>query len=175
MNTGQMMLTIAATFLLSITILTTNRGIISTNSTMVNNRYGIIGVALATSIIEKATSKAFDNNTDTTAVNSTSSLTNVNSLGIETGENANNPDGFNDFDDYNCYRTNPKIDSLALEGTTKKIFFNSICKVDYVSSSDPSTVSNQRTWNKRLMVSVFSPSMEDTIKMSTVYSYWYFR
>jgi len=175
MNTGQMMLTIGAVFLLSMVILTTNRGLITTNTTMVDNRYGILAVSLATSTIERATSKAFDQNTDTLAINSTTSLTNVNALGIETGESRNFPENFNDFDDYNCYKTNPKVDSLTFEGTNRKIVFNTFCRVDYVDQNSPNTVLNQRTWHKRIIVSVIATGMTDTIKMSSVYSYWYFR
>ncbi len=175
MNTGQMMLTIGAVFLLSMVILTTNRGLITTNTTMVDNRYGILAVSLATSTIERATSKAFDQNTDTLAINSTSSLTNVSALGIETGESRNFPENFNDFDDYNCYRTNPKVDSLTFEGTNRKIVFNTFCRVDYVNQNSPNTISSQRTWHKRIIVSVIATGMTDTIKMSSVYSYWYFR
>ena len=175
MNTGQMMLTIAAVFLLSMVILTTNRGLITTNTTMVDNRYGILATSLATSTIERATSKAFDNNTDTLAINTTSSLTNVNALGIETGESRNYPQNFNDFDDYNCYRTTPKLDTLTFEGTSRSIIFNTLCSVDYVNPNSPMTISNSRTWSKKITVSVFATGMSDTIRMSSVYSYWYFR
>ncbi|HOI28670.1 MAG TPA: hypothetical protein PLZ15_02835 [Melioribacteraceae bacterium] len=175
MNTGQMLITIGAVFLLSMVILTTNRGLITTNSTMIDNRYGILATSLATSTIEKATGKAFDNNTDTIAVTSLTTLTNINYLGIDAGENATNPEGFNDFDDYNCYRTNPKLDTLAFEGTNRRIVFRTFCRVDYVSLNNPNSAYNQRTWHKRLIVRVISPEMTDTIKLSTIYSYWYFR
>lgn len=175
MNTGQMMLTIGAIFLLSMVILTTNRGLITTNTTMVDNRYGILAVSLATSTIERATSKAFDQNTDTLAINTTNSLTNVSALGLDAGESRNFPDGFNDFDDYNCYKTNPKVDTLKFEGTNRKIVFNTFCRVDYVDQNNPNTISSIRTWHKRMIVSVIATGMTDTIKLSSVYSYWYFR
>lgn len=175
MNTGQMMLTIGAIFLLSMVILTTNRGLITTNTTMIDNRYGILAVSLATSTIERATGKAFDQNTDTLAVNSISSLTNINALGIDAGESRNFSEDFNDFDDYNCYKTTPKVDTLNFEGTNRKIIFNTFCKVDYVNPNSPNTISSQKTWHKRIIVSVIASGMTDTIKMSSVYSYWYFR
>lgn len=175
MNTGQMLITIGAIFLLSMVILTTNRGLITTNSTMIDNRYGILGTSLATSIIEKATGKAFDHNTDTIAVNSLTILTNINAIGLETGENRNYPDNFNDFDDFNCYRTIPKVDTVFFEGTNRRIIFNTFCRVDYVALNNINNVSTQRTWHKRMMVKVVSPGMGDTIRMSTIYSYWYFR
>jgi MSHA pilin protein MshD len=175
MNTGQMLITIGAIFLLSMVILTTNRGLITTNSTMIDNRYGILATSLATSMIEKATGKAFDHYTDTTAINSLTVLTNVNSLGLETGENRNYPEDFNDFDDYNCFITTPKLDTVAFEGTNRKIIFRTFCRVDYVKLNDINSASNERTWHKRLIVRVISPEMVDTIKLSTIYSYWYFR
>ncbi|MEW6508711.1 MAG: hypothetical protein AB1432_13305 [Bacteroidota bacterium] len=175
MNTGQMLITIGAIFLLTMVILTTNRGLINTNATMIDNRYGILATSLATSMIEKATGKAFDHNSDTTAITSTNSLTNVASLGIETGENRNFPEDFNDFDDFNCYISNPKLDTVFFAGTTRRIIFSTFCRVDYVTTSNPNSATNERTWHKRMIVRVISPEMVDTIKLSTIYSYWYFR
>lgn len=175
MNTGQMMITIAAIFLLSMVILTNSRGLITTSTVMADNRYGILSVSLATSAIEQATSKAFDHNTDTVAVTLINSLTNVGALGIDPGELSNDPTTFNDFDDFNIYRTVPKTDSLILEGTDKKMIFNTYARVDYVDPDNPNNVSSTRTWCKRISVKVISPGMNDTIKMSSVYSYWYFK
>lgn len=175
MNTGQMLITIGAIFLLTMVILTTNRGLVTTNATMIDNRYGILATSLATSMIEKATGKAFDHNTDTTAINDVNLLTNVSALGIETGESRNSPEDFNDFDDYNCFITNPKLDTVAFEGTNRKIIFKTFCRVDYIRTSNPNSAWNQKTWHKRMIVRVISPEMTDTIKLSTIYSYWYFR
>ncbi|NMB82854.1 MAG: hypothetical protein GYA14_13665 [Ignavibacteria bacterium] len=175
MNTGQMLITIGAIFLLTMVILTTNRGLMSTNATMIDNRYRILATSLATSMIEKATGKAFDHNTDTTAITDINLLTNVSSLGIETGENRIYPEDFNDFDDYNCFKTNPKLDTVAFQGTNRSIIFRTFCRVDYVTTNNPNSASNQKTWHKRLIVRVISPEMTDTIKLSTIYSYWFFR
>ena len=170
-----MMLTVGAFFLLAVVILTVNRGLLSNNSVMIDNRYGILGVSLANSMMERATSKAFDEQSDTLGLTSTNSLTVVNSLGLDAGETISNPDSFDDFDDFNCYKTTPKTDTLLLEGTTNKIIFKTYCQVNYVEASNPGVVSTNRTWHKRLIVSVTSTGLQDTIKLSTVYSYWYFR
>ncbi|MCX7797192.1 MAG: hypothetical protein N2249_01035 [Melioribacter sp.] len=177
MNTGQMLLTIGAIFLLSTVILTVNRGLLTTNTTMIDNRYGIMATSLGTSMIERAISKAFDENSDTTEVTSTSQLTLPNNLGLDSGENRNDPNRFDDFDDFNCYRTVPLLDSLILDPNdlTKKIFFKTFCRVDYVDQNNPNTVSTTRTWHKRIQVIVTSDAMKDTIRMSTVYSYWRFK
>jgi hypothetical protein len=175
MNTGQMMITILAMFLLSMIILTTNRGFLMTNTTMIDSRYDILSVSLATSILEDATSVAFDEKTAGAAVTATSSLTAVSSLGIDGAESSTRPDLFDDCDDYNCYKTNPKLDTLVLQGTTQKIILNSYCRVDYVDGNSPNTVSTTQTYHKKISVRVISPGMTDTVKLSTIYSYWYFR
>lgn len=181
MNTGQMFLTIAAIFLLGTVILTVNRGLLSSNSIMIDNRYGIICVSLATSMMERATDKAFDEKSDTLGLTMVNNLTLRQNLGLDAGESINDPDSFDDFDDYDCYRLTPRADSLELEGTDQKIAFLTYCQVDYVNESvsgnpgNPSIISMNRTWHKRMIVKVFSPGMQDTIKLSTVYSYWYFR
>ena len=170
-----MLITIGAIFLLSSIILTVNRGLLNTNSVMMDNRYGIMAVSLATSIIETATNKAFDEQSDTLGLSSTNSLTLSNALGLDAGESRDSVGKFDDFDDYNCFKSIPKVDSLPLLGTDSLIYFNTYCEVKYVSSDDPQVVSVNRTWNKRIDVKVTSPGLSDTVRMSTVYSYFFFR
>lgn len=182
MGTGQMMLTIGAMFLLSLTILNVNRAVYNTNSTMAESRFNILAVSVATSILEDASGLAFDENTVTAAVTSTSSLTAATSFGINSGESASNPNGFDDFDDYNVYKTTPKADTIQIAGTNKKVIFHSLCKVDYVMENNLSTTSASKTWHKRIQLRVYCPEIRDpvtlktdTTRLSTVFSYWYFR
>lgn len=175
MNTGQMLITIGAIFLLTTVILNVNRGLMTTTTVMYDSRYHIMGISLATSVIERATGLAFDNESDTTDITSLSQLTLPANLGIESGESVNNPAAFNDFDDFNCYRTIPKADTIRLEGTSNLLIYKTLCQVDYVEADNPEQVSSNRTWHKRIIVRVFSDSMADTVSMSTVFSYWYFR
>jgi len=175
MNTGQMMLTIAAMFLLSMVILTNNRGFLTTSTTMYQSRYDIIGVSLGTSIIEDATGLPFDEQTVGKAITSPNSLTASTALGIDGTETRTRPDLFDDFDDYNCYKTSPKLDSLVIQGTTKKMYFNSYCRVDYVAQDAPNTITTNKTYFKKISVKVYAPGMTDTVRLSSVYSYWYFR
>lgn len=175
MNTGQMLITIGAIFLLSMVILSTNRGLLTTNTTMVENRYNIMAVSLGTSIIERATGLAFDKATDGAAITTTTPLTAATSLGIETGENRNNPEDFSDFDDYNCYKTNPKLDTLKIQGSNRQIIFQTFCVVQYVNENNPDQVTTSKTFHKKITVKVISPAQTDTVRLSTVYSYWYFR
>ncbi|MHB8906433.1 MAG: hypothetical protein ACYC4T_10090 [Melioribacteraceae bacterium] len=175
MGTGQMMLTLAAFMLLGTVILTVNTGLMQVNTTMNNSRVDIMAVSLGNSIMEDATSLAFDEKTVSAAVSSTSSLTPPSSLGTDLYESYYNPGGFDDFDDYNCYRTVAKLDTVIVPGTTKKFIFNTFCSVDYVDPNNPDNVSGGNTFHKRLKLRVFTPGMDDTVRLSTVYSYWYFR
>ncbi len=161
MNTGQMLITIAALMLLSLVVLRVNNGFLSTNTVMMESKFGVLAVSLATSMIEEANGKAFDHNTDSNAVTSTTELS---SLGPESGEVYPN---FNDFDDYdNLFRVDSTLPSAV---------FQIMCDVDYVTSANPEAVSGSKTWHKKITVAVTSESMTDTVKMSTIYSYFYFR
>ncbi len=165
MGTGQMMLTIAALMLLSVILLRINNVFLNTNTTLYETKFNVTAVSLGTSIIEEASSKAFDQNTEVNPVIDLSSLSST--LGKETGEVYPN---FNDVDDFNNYTR-----STANDTTFKSAIFNCVCKVNYVNTATPEVATSSRTWNKRIRVTVSSPSMKDTIKLSSIISYWYFR
>ncbi len=167
MNTGQMLITMGAIVLLSLVILRINNVFFHTSSVMLDTKFGVMAVSLGTSIIEEATSKAFDAATDTNTVSSLSSLTDPNSLGHGSWEVY--PD-YNDFDDYNGFTKSTEGDS-----TFQSAVFNISCKVVYVDPSNPDVKSSVRTWHKKLTVTITSPSMLDTVRLNTIFSYWYFR
>ena len=165
MNTGQMLITIGALMLLSVVILRVNTNFLGTSVLMMETKQGILAVSLGTSILEDATGKAFDQNTDTAAVTSVSQLS---TLGPEFGED--HVTKFNDFDDYDGY--------VVVDSTLPSAHFVAICSVDYVADGNPESVSASKTWNKRLTVRVTTDetgSLQDTVILSTVYSYFYFR
>lgn len=164
MSTGQMMLTICAVMMLSMLSMRTNSNILETQEVMQNSKYGLLAISLATSIIEEANNKAFDNSTVDSAVSNVNGLTLVNRLGPESGETYST---FNDFDDYNNYsRTDSSMPSAQ---------FNISCQVKYIDYTNPDSYSTNRTFHKKILVSVSSPAMTDTIKLGTIYSYWTFR
>ncbi|MBU2494138.1 MAG: hypothetical protein KJ571_16040 [Bacteroidetes bacterium] len=165
MNTGQMMITIGAIMLLTLVIVRVNNGFLSTDSVLMRSKFGVLAVSLATSMIEEANGKAFDHNTDTTSVSAITQLTST--LGPETGETYST---FNDFDDYHNYLRYTATDSTIVSAP-----FKIYCRVNYINPSDPDDSSATRTWHKKIYVEVSSPNMEDTIKMSSVFSYWFFR
>ncbi len=170
MNSGHSMMAVGAMLLLSLTILGLNNKFLSTSNVLYNTKFGVLAVSLGTSIIEEANGKAFDLAGSEDAISSVNDLTAPWSLGPASGEYY--PD-FNDFDDYHGFsKTVTNMPSAE---------FDISCKVYYVSDANPSVISSVRTWHKRLDVFVTSRSMlnanneQDTVKLSSVYSYWFFR
>lgn len=150
--------------LLSILILRVNNTFLTTGTVLNDTKFGLLANSLAMSQLEEITNKAFDQKTDSATVVSPGHLTAVDSLGKEAGEVYPN---FNDIDDYNGYT---KVDS-----SMPSAVFDISCSVVYVKENDLNKPSTSRTWDKKITVTVTSKSMEDTVRISTVYSYWIFR
>lgn len=165
MNTGQMILSIGALLILSLTVLRVNNTILQTDSVMMDSKFGILATSIATSLIEKASKKSFDANTFDDAVTSVSGLTAANGLGPGVGET--NPENFNDFDDFQGY-----IEQIT---NLPSAIFDVSCEVCYVNPTNPDGKLTTQSWSKRMTVKVSSPSSQDTIRLSTIYSYWHFR
>jgi MSHA pilin protein MshD len=166
MNTGQSLFSIGALLILSLTVLKMNNFILANDTVMQDSKLGILAVSLATSLIEEASKKSFDANTVENEVSACSLLTNY-PLGRGTGEIEDSSITFNDFDDYDGYEYH--YDYLPSAEYDLK------CSVYYVSPSNPEVKVGYRTWHKKMDIIVSSESMSDTVKMSTVYSYWHFR
>jgi MSHA pilin protein MshD len=164
MSSGHMLLSMGAMMLLSTILLGVNGNIINTASTLDETKFGILATSLGTSIIEEANSKAFDLATVSDAISNVNSLTDPNGLGPASGEVY---PLFNDFDDFNGL-------SRMITNMPSTVFKES-CAVHYVSANNPSLIVNTKTWHKRIDVFITSPSIKDTIKLSSVCSYWYFR
>ncbi len=164
MNTGEMMLTLGAMVLLSLLILRMNNVMLSSEDAIFNSKFSIVATSIASSIIEEASGKAFDENTISGFTGGLNNLTPSGQLGPESGESY---PVFNDFDDYN---------NLQLQDTTKSsAVFNVSCKVTYIDPLTPDIKTGSRTWNKKITVTVSSVSMKDTMQISSIFSYWVFR
>lgn len=161
MNTGQMLITIGALMLLSLVILRVNNNFLSTNTVLMENKFGVLAVSLGTSVLEEAKGKAFDENTDSAAV---TDLTELSAIGPETGET---DPLFNDFDDFDGL--------VRVDTTLPSAPFRIECEVDYINPNNPDGVSASKTWHKKLTVTVTSDFMQDTVTLSSIYSYFYFR
>lgn len=167
MSNLQMILALGALLILSLIIFNVNDNALSTEEVFSDSGYGILATSLASSVIEEANRKHFDSTTDTMSVTTTGPLTDPNSLGCETGEDANDPNTFNDFDDFDGYA---RVDS-----SMPSAIFNVQCAVNYVEAANPDNNVNTRTWHKKITVTVTSGYMKDTIRQSSLFSYWTFR
>jgi len=161
MNTGQMMITLAAIILLSLVILRVTTNFLTTDDVLMESKFGVLGISLATSIMEEATGKSFDENSDSGSI---LALTDLSEIGPDAGEVY---PFFDDFDDYNGL---VKIDS-SMPSAIYKI----ICNVSFVSPNNLDGYSLTKTWHKKLQVFITSESSVDTIKMETIYSYFFYR
>ncbi len=173
MNTGQSILTIMAMLLLSILVLRVNNTFLSTGSVISRSKVGMIATSIAESRLAEIKSKAFDEYTaqgnipDNHYVNELTAPGNLGPDGSETYPN------FDDVDDYNGFAIN---DTVQVQSTMKPEIFRDSCKVEYVDSDNPNDISNSSpTFNKKITVFVTSKMLPETIKISTIYSYWSFK
>ena len=164
MNTGQSLLSIGAFLLLGIIILRINNSVSSTDNTVLNSKFDILGISLAASLLQEANAKAFDQATAGNSISDINLLTAPGSLNPESGESFSN---FNDFDDFNNYDTT--ITNLPSAD------FHLHCTISYVDPATPSVNVNFKTWDKKITIYVTSTSTVDTIKIESVFSYFYFR
>lgn len=169
MGTGQMLITVGAMILLSIIILSINQGYLVNTEVMLDAKFDLLATSLAISVVEDANGLAFDENTSggTTILN----VSQLSTIGVDASEYyiSREQTDFNDFDDYH---------DLHIEyndTTLKSAIYHIDCEVGYITDINPDVFTNSKTWYKKLNVTVYSPSMTDTIRMSTVMSYFYFR
>lgn len=159
-------MTLGAMMLLSVIMLRVNTANLANESIRDDAQYGVLATSIATSIIEEAQSKAFDEKTDTMNVTALTQLSSV--LGPETGETEST---FDDFDDYNGFT---KRDS-----TMPSAIFDISCQVVYVTADNIEGSTSNRTWNKKIIVTITRPvsadSSELALRTSSIFSYWYFR
>ena len=175
MGLGQTLLTIMGLILMGRLILSINRTTLDTGFTKDMSEYRITGTSLGTSMLEKASNLAFDEQSVDAEILAVSSFTANASLGKDAGETTEAT--FDDIDDYNNYVS---IDTLSTSAT-----FKSRVTVQYISvASNVITVSATQQYMKMLTVDVTSdylvdysvePPRPDTLRFKEIFSYWYFR
>ena len=166
MNTGQMLLTLGALILLSTLTLRVNSSQLTTQDTMQNTKFGVLAVSVASSIMEEASEKAFDEKSVEDFIDDKKKLTKRDKFGTDSGENADSSNTFDDFDDFDGYS--------IIDTSMPSAIFNVSCKVNYVDPEKTGFITNKSTWHKQLIIKVTSPSMADTIQMTKIFSYWKF-
>ncbi|MBS4033090.1 MAG: hypothetical protein KGZ85_01380 [Ignavibacterium sp.] len=160
MNLGQSLLAIGALLILSLTVLRMNNNILGTEEVVLDSKIGVLATSIGASIIEQATKLAFDENTNNNSVSSIAGLTLSTDLGQEI------PGILDDFDDYHGH---------TQQDTIYTIPFVSECAVTYINPGNPNGSTTNRTWHKKLTIRISSDFSRDTLELSTIYSYWYFR
>ena len=168
MNTGQTMLTMGAMMLLSFLVLRFNSIHLTSAQASYNSKFGIVATSLANSIIEEAKDKAFDE----VALDTTKSITSANDFSTTLGKDGG--EVYPDFDDFDDYNNLYYLDSLSLRNpqTGKPTNFEIRSKVEYVTDTNPDVKSGSKQYHKKMTVSVFSSAMIDTVKLTTIFSYW---
>lgn len=163
-----MILALGAMILLTILILNVNKNSLYTEDVMYDSNFGITATSIASSIIEDASKKRFDNIhfVDSSRVYNSNNFTNAANLGIDSGEVANDSRTFNDFDDYDGF--------TGSDSSMPSAIFNFSCKVNYINDANPDASLNTQSFHKKITVKVWSESMKDTMIISSIYSYWNF-
>jgi hypothetical protein len=189
MNLGQTLMVIAALGLLGLLVLNSNRTVLETNDVQSNSEYGIAAVSLATSLVEEADGKMFD---EVIADSTTATLTDPSQLSAygffhDTGERyragALDFDDFDDFDNLKIVFKDKLKDTSAVTVPADSIIsvpglraaYYVTCAVVYVNPNNLNATSAVRTWHKKLTVTVTildAPSFKDTLRYPTIMSFW---
>jgi len=167
MNTGQVMISIAAFAFLGTVLVNFNNLILANNEDMSNSHDVIIATSIAATYIDAAQGLNFDENTVGQPVSTPSQLTDPNALGPDPGEI--DISQFNDFDDFNGYSV-----TQAAEGN------NGTFRCDFVVTYvDPENINRPtvQTFLKRLDIKTWRvdiPVTTDTVRMFTTMAYFNF-
>jgi len=177
MGTGQSLLTIGALMMISIIILNFYRISNGISSTLDFSRFHMEGLSILTSHIEQLSQYFFDEvSTNIEAEKSLDMFTSPANLGVD----PNDQGIIDDIDDLNQVT----LADTGISGVIYHIHYD----VDYVMIQGDSIVhSNVRQYHKRVTISVcdaFNPPMiyteqgssrvRDTLRISTIISYWFY-
>jgi hypothetical protein len=164
MSGSQMILVIGGLILFSILVINVNSSVTNMQSQTNSSEYFSEAADLAQNMINRISSKAFDQHTlSDSIVTDVSTLTPAASLGPESGETLST---YNDVDDFNNYT---ETDTTTVAG-----IFHLKVKVNYVSDNNFNTVLYTQSLTKRIQVAVTSPYMldnrvdnqQDTLKLN---------
>lgn len=177
MNTGQTLITLGALMLISLAIFNVNNTLTHCDISLAQNRYRLEALSLLTSYIEQTSQYFFDEvSTDTSSEKTLQDFTLPGNLGLEA-----NDDGIpDDFDDFNGYT---KVDT----GRSGVVYRDSF-HVEYVQLQGSNIVtSGNREYHKRITIFItdaYNPPLlykyvnnqkvKDTLRVSFVYSYWFY-
>lgn len=174
MGLGQTMLTVGSILLLSMVLLNVNSNFSATNQVLVNSKYNIMGISLASSMLDEIMQEAFDEKVIEDYIASANLMSSI-------GPDSESYGSFDDIDDFNgyWYETEPRDTNHTnfLPGPVYKVWVD----VHYINPAQPDLVSASKTFYKKVSVSVTMPNMAgdvfpaDTVKLEKVFSYFIFR
>jgi hypothetical protein len=179
-------MTVMAMFLLGTIILNTNSNLLTNEQTVMDSEFGVAAISLATSLVEEAQGKMFDEASVDSGVTDVSQLATAASLGKDANElyryagSDTTMSDFDDLDDFNNFSiefvndtTKPLIAQYRGESKGFRADYFVRSKVEYVTATTSAiTPTSSKTWHKLLTVTVTSPTSRDTLKFPTVISYW---
>lgn len=160
MGNVQALLAIGSIVLFSFVSYNFNSAVLTNLGLEIENKVYLTAFSLADDMIEEIKQRAFDEETIVFRAINTDELTESPYLGPEFGEN--NATQFDDIDDFNGYQK--PVSLPHAENYTVK------CKVDYVSSSDLQQISLAQTFFKRVEVTVSSPYLRNSVKLSYIFT-----
>jgi hypothetical protein len=161
LNSGQMMLSIAAIFFVSLLIINVNKGTGQRITELVSNESTIQSTALAEGLFEEIQSKAFDEKTITKAASNADSLSLVSDLGKDDTESSNT--SFDDIDDYNNYLTTYNSSGMGEFSIRVNVF--------YVEENSPYGESSTRTFLKQIRIAIDNQYLPTTLTFNRLVSY----
>lgn len=153
----QTFLVLGAIVLLSLLALTVHRTILSSSDSIYDAEAIIEANNTAQQIVNEIITKEFDEAVANGTATDESSFSST--LGPETGETFNS---YDDIDDFNGSQTSVQ----QVSGV-----FQTQVTINYVAANTPDNVTASRTRTKRILVSVFSTTLPDTVKMYYYSSY----
>ncbi|NIA29181.1 MAG: hypothetical protein GWP06_04610 [Actinobacteria bacterium] len=164
MSFGHTLFTIGGLVILSTFILSVNNSIVQNVTTMTQSSVIMEAIALGEKYIEEAETCRFDE--DPSATIPSSFVTSAN-LGPDGNESYPNFDDVDDFDDFSV------TDALSAS-----VPFTINIDVSYVTLNHPDVPTSNRTYYKRMTVSVSSPALTslpaNTLKLKRLFAYHYF-
>jgi len=159
MGQRELLLLLGAITIFGTAALNVKRFIVDQNESMLERQYEVYAVSLAQSFIEEAKVKKFDANITNPSSPNANDFTNHPALGPETGETYAT---FNDVDDYKGFS---KTDSSGLGE------FSVALQVGYVQETNPDAVVNNRTFYKKLTVTVTHRFLKTPVVLNNVFGY----
>ncbi|MCF6268762.1 MAG: hypothetical protein L3J41_03535 [Melioribacteraceae bacterium] len=161
MNGGQQLMVLGALVMLSYLVLSIgNTSNVQLEAALLNESI-ISGSALAQSLMEEIQSRAFDENTISQAIASSDELTSSNSFGPDGEEVA--PSDFNDIDDYDGYSVTYSLSRMGE--------FSAEVDVYYIAEFEPETPSLERTFSKRIDITISNAAIDANIVFTSIVSY----